>query len=346
MAQAASEVSEPRKHHYVPVFYQNNFVNASGLLWVYDRDRRSYKELHPKVICVEKDLYTLKPKDAPWNRRVESLALAVVDGMCASTVRQLEAGKLPANSSIFPNIAYFAGIQYARLPSKRDFISSVYEKGAKEIMRLSTVSVDRMKTVIDNYSRDTGTAINVSPESLIEAVRGNHLEIKATEVPFIKQIFKRAEFLSKLFFEELSWEILFTSPERGFILCDDPVVTVPPRGTAAVGFLVPGSVSYFPLTRSLCLRLGTNGQSFGYRNMDREAVRLVNQNVAANSTRFIMGPVKEQLEAVVSRSASVGMDPEPRFTVEITEDDDNGSIQSISTHPRRYFYEGNATQAP
>jgi hypothetical protein len=28
------KANDPRKHHYVPVFYQRNFVNEKGLLWV------------------------------------------------------------------------------------------------------------------------------------------------------------------------------------------------------------------------------------------------------------------------------------------------------------------------
>src|SRR2546426_8401208 len=39
-----------------------------------------------------------------------------------------------------------------------------------------------------------------------------------------------------------------------------------------------------------CLRLGEPGTSRKHRKIDKEAVRIVNQNIAANSERFIMGP--------------------------------------------------------
>src|SRR5271167_4542096 len=73
-------VSEPRKHHYVPVFYQKHFVNQHGLLWVYDRSLGTCKELHPASVCCEKDFYTVRPKDAPWDRRVETEIFNLVDG--------------------------------------------------------------------------------------------------------------------------------------------------------------------------------------------------------------------------------------------------------------------------
>jgi hypothetical protein len=73
----------------------------------------------------------------------------------------------------------------------------------------------------------------------------------------------------------------------------------------------------------------------------------VNLNIAANSERFIMGASKEQLENVVSRSASQTVDLSPRLTVETVEADGDGSLQKLSSHPRRYFYpKDGGRQAP
>ena len=65
-------MGEARKHHYVPVFYQNHFTNDNGLLFVYDRKRQIYLELHPRSICHQSDLYATKPTDGrPRDRRME-----------------------------------------------------------------------------------------------------------------------------------------------------------------------------------------------------------------------------------------------------------------------------------
>ncbi len=137
---------------------------------------------------------------------------------------------------------------------------------------------------------------------------------------------------------KLNWEVLVASDQTGFLLCDCPVVIVPPKGSNEVGFVVPGSAKYFPLTRGLCLRLGEPGGSRKFRNIDSEAVRLVNMNIAANSERFIMGPSRVQLEHVVARSGSAAMESTPRFIVETVQSDDDGALQKISMQPRRYFY--------
>jgi uncharacterized protein DUF4238 len=135
--------------------------------------------------------------------------------------------------------------------------------------------------------------------------------------------------------------VLVASDETGFIISDCPVVVVPPKGSDQVGFLVPGSAKYFPLSRHLCLRLGEPGTSRKHRRMDKEAVRIVNQNIAANSERFIMGPPRVQLENIVSRSGSAKMESTPRFTLATVESDEDGALQKLSAQPRRYFYPKN-----
>jgi hypothetical protein len=137
--------------------------------------------------------------------------------------------------------------------------------------------------------------------------------------------------------------VLVASDETGFIICDCPVVVVPPKGSDQVGFLVPGSAKYFPLSRHLCLRLGDPGRLRKHRKIDKESVRIVNQNIAANSERFIMGPSRVQLENIVSRSGSATMELTPRFIIETIESDEDGALQKISSKPRRYFYPKNGS---
>ena len=73
----------------------------------------------------------------------------------------------------------------------------------------------------------------------------------------------------------------------------------------------------------------------------------MNLNIAANSERFIMGHSRVQLENIVVRSVCQNIESVPRFTVEAVESDDNGSLQKLSSYPRRYFYPKNgAPYAP
>jgi hypothetical protein len=138
-------------------------------------------------------------------------------------------------------------------------------------------------------------------------------------------------------------EILVSPDDSGFIICDAPVTLVPPKDNQQVGFVIPGVVKYFPISRSMCFRAGDRGTVRRYRDVGRETVRIINHNIAANSERFIMGPHKKQLEAVVTRSASEDAENIPRFVVEALRSDGDGSLLKISSRPRRYFYPKNGS---
>ena len=138
--------------------------------------------------------------------------------MFANAVRELVPGKFPSEE-VFDTLAYFVGVQYSRLPSFATLVTETYKKGGEELMRLMSVSPDRMRAVLDQHRRETGQKIDVTPESMVEAAK--HMQVTVTERPFLRHMFKLAEFLSKVI-TTLSWEILIAGADTGFILSDNP----------------------------------------------------------------------------------------------------------------------------
>ena len=334
-------MSEPRKHHYIPVFYQNQFANSKGLLWVYDRCLHTYKELAPRSVCFEKDLYALKQENAPRDRRIESLVLSYVDGVGSSAIRGLLSGQ--PNNQMIQDLAYFIGVQFNRLPSVGRAVSKIWSEMGAVLMRGMTANVARMESVLERYTQKTGKSVAVSAESMVDAVRGGHVEVVATERPFLQGMFTQANTVSDAVLQ-LDWQVLTAPPVTGFVICDSPVLLLPPKGVKQVGFLVPGTVVYFPLNYRHCLRLGGPGQSFSHRKVSKEKVQIINYNTAANSERFVMGPDKAQLASVVKRSEITDADLTPRFTTESVDAIDGPQLK-MTFQPRCYFY-SKGSQAP
>lgn len=333
------KANDPRKHHYVPVFYQSNFVNENGLLWMYDRKQKTYKELHPDVICFQRDFYAAKPEDKPRNMEMETKVLRLVDALGFRGVRDFQVGK--PNRSAEQEVALFMAFQWTRVPTFSRDIRVTYAKMIEELGRVTFANVERAKAVMQKYAQKIGEDLKVTPESMVKSIREKQFEITATETAFFHQMVEQATSLTNVLLS-LDWEVLIAPNETGFIICDCPVVVVPPNLSRQVGFAVPGSVKYFPLSRQICLRLGDQGKKRSLRRIGKEEVRIVNQNIAANSERFIMGPSRVQLENIVSRSGCTDMETIPRFTIETVQSDEDSSLQMISAQPRRYFYSKNA----
>lgn len=62
-------MSEPRKHHYVPVFYQKHFVNQHGLLWLYDRSLKTCRRSTETSLLIQSGL--------SWGRRRRSFVSTI-----------------------------------------------------------------------------------------------------------------------------------------------------------------------------------------------------------------------------------------------------------------------------
>jgi hypothetical protein len=232
---------------------------------------------------------------------------------------------------------YFMAVQTHRTPTFARIMKEMYVYSAEEMMRLMAVDVGRMQSVLDRYSRDTGKSVNVSAESMVKAVREKGLKVEATEMAFLNHIFSQAESTSKVM-AQLSWQTLIAPQNVGFITCDSPLTVVPPEGCPLVGLFVPGTVSYFPLSRQICVRLDGSDKPFGNRKISKEKVQVINRNIAANSERFVMGSDKAQLISAIKQSGSDKQDPTPRYTVEKVNPDDRGSYLKLTHHPTRYFY--------
>src|SRR5215469_13777349 len=88
-------VSEPKKHHYLPVVYQRGFTDSvdDERLWLYDRKTQRLTRAHPRYICYEKELYTMDP-DGRQDRQIESQWLGRVDGEGATAIRMLKEGRM------------------------------------------------------------------------------------------------------------------------------------------------------------------------------------------------------------------------------------------------------------
>lgn len=325
-------MASPRKHHYVAAFYQRNFTNESGRVWVYDRWLQRYTELNPTSVCAETDLYSLK-RDGANDPIVEIKVLGPVDNMGATSIRLLrDEGKVDRKA-----MAYFAGFQSTRLPSTAKIIRELHERAADAIMRMTAATEERMQATIDNYVRDTGKTIDVSAKSMVEAVQQNQLQVTANKSVSLESMVEQAKFVSD-FLETLPWQILEASADSGFIICDNPVTVVPPWGVDNIGFGIPGTVIYFPLTRHLCLRAaGTSAKPAGHA-IDRGITQIINRNIAANSERFIMGPLREQLETIIAQTDTAARPSGPRASIEVDGTPLSGGTIQLKVHPRDHFY--------
>jgi hypothetical protein len=331
--------NEPRRQHYVPISYQNGFADPDGRIWLYDRNTQKYTNTSPRNVCCEKDIYTIDPEGIQ-DRRIERQLFSQVDGDGAAAIRIFSRAE-PFSNEWIEAFSIFMAFQITRNPVFRSLMVRNYQAYGEEYLRIFFSDVERAKRQFESYQLATGEQISneVTPESMVEAVVGGDLRVNVTERAFLQHMMQQAVFLAE-WIASFEWTVLEAPSASGFILCDCPFVVVPPRGSPeSIGLGFPGTTKYFPITKALCLRMGEPDFGFSYERLSREEVRLVNQNIAVNSERFIMGPNRTQLEHVISRSKTEIPDPLSRNMIEPVQRDRDGALYRFNFWPRRtYFY--------
>ena len=139
----------PKRHHYVPVFYQKCFTETDERLWLYDRHTQRFSRTHPRNICCENDLYTVDPKDTK-NRILEVKWLSKIDGDGAAAIRQFKAG-IRLDQEWKESFSLFMAQQITRTPAFRDHTTKGYRLMGEEYLRLGFTDVERARSMLERY---------------------------------------------------------------------------------------------------------------------------------------------------------------------------------------------------
>jgi hypothetical protein len=326
-----------KKHHYVPVFYQKGFANADLTVWRYDRLLREYKPVPPKVNCREEDLYAVRAADGTWDRRIETDVLQPIDSAAARVIRALAPGFKPTRREI-RDLVTFIGLQHTRLPSFGRAVRQIAESTYNDWLLMRFGTVDRAQEALEQYERETGTRL-IEASAMTDAVVNRRIAARANERVFIEHMFGIANELG-LRLEQSDWTVLIAPETTAFVVCDDPFVPVPPQGVVleAMGFGVPGTTCYFPLTKRLCLKTIYGDFGFRYQKIDSRVARTINQNIAAHSERFVMASNRDHLQSVIERSRSEQMEQRQRYSERVIRPDQNNAFTVFTNAASRYFY--------
>ena len=331
-----SLANPPRRHHYVPQFYMKKFAGSDEYLSMYDRQTGKYASVHPKNICYVNDLYTTLENGQP-NADMEKVWFEKIDGDAARSIRNFEDGRAPDDEQR-ASFAVFMGQQVMRNPDARKMATDSRQQVMDEMVRFWRKDPAILDAAIARYAESGKPVMGMNAESFLADLDNGKFRIAITEAPFIQQLVRSAKFLGEELFY-LDWEILKAPESGGFITCDYPFLLIPSAGNPTeFGLRHPGTIKYFPITRSLCLRMGDAGGKFRYRDASRYEVRVINQNVAVNSERFILGRDRDHLQVIISRSGTGTVDAVPRHSLLRLPQSDLETVFGVQFWPRRNFY--------
>jgi hypothetical protein len=141
----------PIKHHYVPQFVLRRFCNSQNKLHAFNKTSNRIRQISPKQVCYEKELYTLIHRDDKsyeienFYSQLESKYAELLGMFDKSNDIEKTLVELKDSDDISKSIAAFITLSFWRLPQKEGFA----KEARKELRKIFDDAMKEKTNLID-----------------------------------------------------------------------------------------------------------------------------------------------------------------------------------------------------
>lgn len=268
----------PVKHHYIPIFYLKRWISLSNKVCVFLKNKPEvFFEAHPKDICFEKNLYTLRGNrqfieyDFFWN--IDNNAAVAINIL-------LNNGTLSLDSKLKENISLFLLTLNLRSPL------SIWEFR----------NYSKIQNALKEY-KETGDRI--SPFLKIPDLKNTPID----DSPYSILIhYKNDVELEKII--NARWILINNYTKHQFLTCDNPLHIISFSGEKLNSYALPKIFSMtIPLSpqKMLLITNTRDSDEFIERKINKN-IRNVNDVIISRAKKFIISKSFSSKQFVLNRN--------------------------------------------
>ncbi len=144
------------RHHYVPQFYLEGFVdrNSENLpanqplepyLWVVDLEKETVRKRSPKKAAQYTGYYDLEKAKAGDKSIFES-SLSAIESLASPIIRKLRNNQFQINDQERFNLSNYIGLQLGRVPMTRSAVNATLKKQSQQMLREYVMDDNRLQS--------------------------------------------------------------------------------------------------------------------------------------------------------------------------------------------------------
>lgn len=292
-------MSTPKRHHYLPRFYLNNFTR-DGILWVFDRERNEYRRQTPINTAVRSHYYSVEDNDGIMQTDIEAI-LSHIEGDAKQLIEKLIVRDAITRKQK-EKLSYFVALMTYRVPKFENNVNAIKKYLAQRLIDMIFYNKKRTQDIMNQLEQDKGEKSNVSAKELCEFYKSGEYDIDIHRNESIGLMLKYSNYLAR-YLRQMNWLILHAPSNTSFITTDNPVTLIPPQdydtGLYSISIIAKGVKILLPLSYTTCLAIYDLGKHIKHLNVESDGVKNVNLNVADHSDRIIIGQDKELVRELV-----------------------------------------------
>ena len=223
-------MSDPRKHHFIPKFYQRGFtVDRGHKIWVYKKGNKSPRHCSIRSVGMQIDLYAFQRGGQVDFASVEK-NLALLDDQAAKIIQKLEAGRQITDKER-ARLCRFLSVMWRRTPKHMDHVNTTVVELIPKVFEPLEQLEDQMTPAV---------------RAEVERLRREYLE-KPPDFVFAHNVVRDSNFEELM--NSMDWAFFRPSSGKEFFTSDDPVLFSKGSGLGS-----PEAVIAFPLSMRLFLQ--------------------------------------------------------------------------------------------
>jgi hypothetical protein len=265
----ASDITGPKRHHFVPRMLQKRFVDEDGYLYAHNRERPTFNiyRARPENLFVQSHLYSeieVDGKRQPrTERRISNLENAA-DRIIEYIINSIHSGKLPTLSDKHLDIWYhFFVLQWRRVPdlSNSPENKAIGEEVFSEIIADARIQFPQFGSQIDQMGE---------PSNRARLIHNSRLASLGMSAIVLEALRTRGLAIAKIY-----------NPRKKFILSSRPVIKLTEPGKAEITH--PECQTWLPVAPDIALGLGRGPGTISLHAISEAEVRYLNLATARQS---------------------------------------------------------------
>jgi hypothetical protein len=303
-------MKEPRQQHYIPRFYLSGFCDAGVLardkeevIWVYEKGKDVLRS-SPENEARQRDYYTFVQNGS---RNVEIEAwLGNLEALVAPIISNLAQSPRHITDSEKEVLALFIGTMQMRTPAGRYFSENRTGPFATKLMREAAADPVKFRAFAEeNYLLPGDDEEFDLEEVRQDTLAGRGEELAGREGLKLLSIFEIGKMVAEVLLT-MSWQTFCSGERESFLISDDPVIAhvidqQSNRLHLRMGVGTPGVNVWFPLCRTVCLRI-VKGEESGFGRWVPTGIRYVNKMMIMCAERWVYASERsEKIKALVNK---------------------------------------------
>ena len=300
--------NKPKRQHYLPKMYLQNFTNSNNKVWVYNDENKTIKELSIKDTTLIKNFYTIETefgKDYTLEQE-----LSKIETTCAPIIKKLIDGQ-KIDEEEKANLSVFIATMQLRTPSSveliKQTINPILEFSKKHLLNAG---------VFEDLIKECETKYGLSREQQYDLLKNSNIEL--TKEGRWHFLMSSVLYLANLY-SQMKWIFVHTQ-KSSFITTDNPLFIYPAKYDTGpygnIGIALPSVEKQIMFSPNLMLRIYDLGdKSIYYVNSfnDKKIIRNINLLQFKHRKQFVISRDKELIEFLSKRTKDEKLQINVRF---------------------------------